>query len=660
MINVWKIMRISIVASFFIIVSICANGQPRSFELNDFYKLTDLSNPKLAPDGRWIVYEVSSANKSKDTYESNLWMVAVDGSGSIQLTYTNGNESAPDFSPDGRYISFLSSRDSKTGNQVWLLDRRGGEARKVTALAAGIQSYTWLPDGSGMILSIHDSDQVADSLESKPDKPIVINRYAFKDDEVGYKKDLYTHLYKYTITGSKLDTLTRGPYDDSDPTVSPDGKQIVFVSNRSANPDQNFNSDLWLLSLTNGSKPTKLTAWGDYDRSPEFSPDGKFIAYLRSRSPLQDIYDEPLLAVIPVGGGEPVLVTQAFDRPVSAIRWSKDGRQIYACAEDDRRRYVVAADMTTGALRKITFGDRSIKTVLEHNGSLFFLMTEPTRPAEIYRFEGGNYLMLTSHNEFLANVKLVQPAAFEFPSKDKVIVGGILYKPEQAAGKKLPLLLWVHGGPVAQDEFEFDMMVQYLAAQGYAVAQINYRGSNGKGYDFSKAISGDWGNKEVMDLIAGTDYLISTGVADPAKLAIGGWSYGGILTNYVTARDSRFKAGLSGAGSALQLSMYGTDQYVNQYEQELGAPWKSLEKWMKVSYPFFKNDAITTPTLYMASEKDFNVPVSGSEQMYQAMKSRGIPTQLIIYPDQHHMLMVPSYWIDRAVRYKDWLQKYVK
>ena len=213
---------------------------------------------------------------------------------------------------------------------------------------------------------------------------------------------------------------------------------------------------------------------------------------------------------------------------------------------------------------------------------------------------------------------------------------------------------------VAQDEYEFDMTIQMLASQGYAVAAINYRGSNGRGYAFSRAIFGDWGGKEVIDLIDGVNYLIKTGAADPARLGIGGWSYGGILTDYVTATDSRFKAAASGAGSALQLSMYGTDQYVQQYEMELGLPWKNIEQWMKVSYPFLKADKIKTPTLYMVGESDFNVPAAGSEQMYQALRSMGVPTQFVVYPKQNHGLTVPSYWKDRYERYIQWFGKYLK
>jgi dipeptidyl aminopeptidase/acylaminoacyl peptidase len=228
------------------------------------------------------------------------------------------------------------------------------------------------------------------------------------------------------------------------------------------------------------------------------------------------------------------------------------------------------------------------------------------------------------------------------------------------AGKKYPLLLYIHGGPNGQDEHEFSFDRELFAANGYVVLAVNYRGSNGRGSAFQKAIFADWGNKEVVDLLGAVDQAIAAGVADPERLGIGGWSYGGILTDYSIATDPRFKAAVSGAGSALQLSMYGSDQYIVQYEREIGVPWKSRDLWIKISYPFFQADRIKTPTLFLGGESDFNVPIIGGEQMYQALKSMGIDTQLVVYPSQFHGLTVPSYQRDKLQRYLAWYDKYLK
>jgi dipeptidyl aminopeptidase/acylaminoacyl peptidase len=222
------------------------------------------------------------------------------------------------------------------------------------------------------------------------------------------------------------------------------------------------------------------------------------------------------------------------------------------------------------------------------------------------------------------------------------------------------MLLLIHGGPNGQDEHSFSFERQFFAANGYVAISVNYRGSSGRGSAYQKAIYADWGNKEVIDLLGAVDYVVATGVADANRLGIGGWSYGGILTDYTIATDGCFKAAVSGASSALQLSMYGSDQYVTQYDNEMGPPWKSKDLWIKVSYPFFQADRIKTPTLFLSGDRDFNVPTIGVEQMYQALKSLGIDTQLIIYPGQFHGITTPSYVRDRLERYLAWYDKYLR
>ncbi len=636
----------------------------RALKPADVYHIKYVDEPEVSPDGKWVAYVVSSADSTEDKYDENVWMTAIDGSGAVQLTYSHEDESTPKWSPDNRMISFLSSRDkAKEKTQVWVMDRRGGEAKQLTELKVSISEYEWSPDSKKILLTIRDQEIKADSLKERPAKPIVIDRYQFKQDVSGYLDGKYAHLYLFDIETKKLDTLTKGKYDHSDATWSPDGKYIAFTSNRSDDPDRNTNSDIWILEAKPKSVPRKLTTWVDYDRNPVWSPDGKTIAYLRSVSPEWDTYDEPHLALIPASGGEPTILTKELDRPVNRPQWSPDGKSILALIEDDRQRYVMAFAVESKTYKRISDGDRSITVVepLEGNRSVV-LMSETAKLPEIHVMEDGSFRKLTTHNDgFIKNRAFADAEGFTFRNRDGLQVGGILYWPHgRQKTEKLPLILWIHGGPVAQDEYEFDLTIQMLASQGYAVAAINYRGSNGKGYAFAKAIFGDWGGKEVVDLIDGVNYLIKTRSIDAGRLGIGGWSYGGILTDYVTATDQRFKAAASGAGSALQLTMYGTDQYVQQYEMELGVPWKNMDKWMKVSYPFLKIDRIKTPTLYMVGENDYNVPAAGSEQMYQGLRSLGVPAQLVIYPKQHHGLTVPSYWKDRYERYHQWFGKYLK
>jgi dipeptidyl aminopeptidase/acylaminoacyl peptidase len=279
----------------------------------------------------------------------------------------------------------------------------------------------------------------------------------------------------------------------------------------------------------------------------------------------------------------------------------------------------------------------------------------------VYAIERGTLRRLSHQNDSLfAELQLGAVEEFASRSKDGTEVHGLLVKPAGfTTGRRYPTLLRIHGGPNAQEQHAFQFEHQLFAANGYVVVAVNYRGSSGRGAAFQRAIFGDWGNKEVVDLLGAVDHVVAAGLADSTKLGIGGWSYGGILTDYTIASDRRFKGATSGAGSALQLAMYGVDQYITQYVAELGQPWESPDKWIQVSYPFFHADRIKTPTLFLAGEKDFNVPLVGSEQMYQALRALEVPTQLVIYPGQFHGITRPSFRADRLARYLAWYAKYV-
>jgi dipeptidyl aminopeptidase/acylaminoacyl peptidase len=295
------------------------------------------------------------------------------------------------------------------------------------------------------------------------------------------------------------------------------------------------------------------------------------------------------------------------------------------------------------------------------DGNFAALVSTPTDLPEVYAIESGKLRKLTHQNDdWSSNLSLGTTEAFTATASDGTEVHGLIVKPATyAAGRKYPALLRIHGGPNGQDELAFNFERELFAANGYVVVAVNYRGSNGRGSEYQKAIFADWGNKEVVDLLAAMDHVVKIGLADPDRLGIGGWSYGGILTNYAIATDGRFKAAISGAGSSNQISMYGTDMYIRQYEQELGPPWKTQDLWLKLSYPFFHADKIRTPTLFVGGEKDFNVPLLGSEQMYQALRSLGVDSQLVIYPGQFHGITTPSYKKDRLERYLEWYGKYL-
>jgi dipeptidyl aminopeptidase/acylaminoacyl peptidase len=343
--------------------------------------------------------------------------------------------------------------------------------------------------------------------------------------------------------------------------------------------------------------------------------------------------------------------------------WSSDGSSIRFLLEDDRVTNVASVPGAGGAVQTLTKGRRFVSDLSAGpGGKLAVLASTGAAPAEVFAVEGGELRPLSRQNDsLLSGIQLAPVEEIGFKSRDGTAIHGFLARPVgYRSGTRVPTVLRIHGGPVYQFSNEFDFEWQLLAANGFAVVAANPRGSSGRGEQFSTAIWADWGNKDAQDVLAAVDYAVAQGVADPERLGVGGWSYGGILTNQVIARDSRFKAAISGAGQSNALAGYGTDQYVREYEVELGTPWANTPAWLRVSYPFFHADRIVTPTLFMCGDQDFNVPLLNSEQMYQALKSLRRETQLVIYPGEFHAIRKPSYQRDRLQRYLDWYGRHLK
>jgi dipeptidyl aminopeptidase/acylaminoacyl peptidase len=653
-------------------VALWAQPARHPFNLDDLARIREVRDPQCSPEGRWVAYTVSSVDVKEDKTNAHVWMVSLDGKDDRQITSSQDSESSPRWSPDGKYLSFTSSRPGAAkGNQVWLLDRQGGEAFQLTDVKGNLESYEWAPDSKRLALLIGDPDANAEPAEGgkpKPPKPIVLDRYHFKQDIQGYLvSDRHTYVYLFDIATKKLDRLTTGKWDESSPAWSPDGKWIAFLGSHEKDPDRDPYTELFVAEARAGSSEKELTTIEDRATRtrPEWSPDGKWIAILATDEKKYEEYSMQRLALVAAdGSGKATLVKASadLDRGVSAPRFSADGQSISFLVTDDRSVYPARLKLSGGSVERLAASPIVLSSPNVAAGCSAVLSSNETKPAEVYSIDGGALRQLTHQNDSLfSGIEAVPAEEVGFKSKDGTEVHGLLYKPVgYVAGTKVPLLLRIHGGPNGQDQHSFSAEQQWFAANGYAVLAVNYRGSAGRGRKYSWAIAADWGHYEVEDLEAGLDYVIKTGVADPDRLGVGGWSYGGIMTDYMIASDHRFKAATSGAGVAFPIALYGVDQYTIQYDYEFGPPWKAFDTYVKVSYPFLHADRITTPTLFLGGDKDFNVPVQGGQQMYQALKSLGIDTQLIIYPDQFHGLTRPSFIRDRLERYIAWYDKYLK
>jgi dipeptidyl aminopeptidase/acylaminoacyl peptidase len=641
----------------------------RPLEAADFSRLAAVDQTVCSRDGRWILYAVAGANRDSDERRRAVWMVNWEGTERLQLTGPSDSASDPKWSPDGRRISFLSPRGPDGRTQIYLLDRRGGEAQAVTAAVGDIGDYDWSPDGTRIVLSMSPGDGAA-ALPKAP-KPIVIDRLHFKEDTKGYVTATdRAQLYLLDVATRKLEPLTRDArFDDTLPVWSPDGASIAFFSDHSDDPDSSGRQELFVVESHPGAAPRKVAeSFAPNKASLLWSRDGRSLIFSHGAEPKFNAYMQDQLSVLTLADGKVRALTDALDRAVSAPALTATPGTIAAILEDDRSEVPVLLRLDTGAVKERLAGKLSVTSLCSGAGHVAVVAATDTTAPEVYALESGRLRKLTQHNDALmAELALGAVEDIEFPSRDGTMIHGLIVKPPgYRPGRKYPTLLWIHGGPNGQDShglsfgtYPLGVERQWFAAHGYVVLAINYRGSSGRGAAFASTIAADWGHLEVADLLAGIDYAVRENIADPERLGIGGWSYGGILTDYTIASDQRFKAAISGAGSANQLSMFGSDQYIMQYNAELGTPWAETPRWLKVSYPFFHADRITTPTLFLGGEKDFNVPIAGGEQMYAALRTRGVQTQLIVYPGQFHLFTRPSYIEDRVARYLSWFDAHL-
>ena len=660
-----QLKNLLLIVLFLITIEAVSQVTERPFNINDAISLKTVRSPQISPDGKWIAFTVSELNLEKDKSETRVWIIPAVGGDAIVMTSKDYSAGQPRWSPDNKHLSFLAAKnDGKT--QVWTLNRQGGESQQLTKVIQGVSGHEWSPDGKRLLLSIRDpkpEELTKDKKDDKKAKPFIIDRLQFKRDYKGYLDRYRTHLYTYVPGDSTAIQITSGDFDDTSPVWKPDGKSIAFVSNRTDNPDGNNNSDIWIVSADNTDKGQTLlqvTKNENADRSPEWSPDGNYITYTTVTDKKAIWYATQKLAIISASGGKPRFLAEKLDRNISSPKFSPDGKVIYFMLEESGTSKIASISPSGKNFRRIIKGDISIRDYVMNENFIFPLLGKSLQPHEIYRYRNDKLAKLTGLNDvIISHMQKPTVEKVTFKSTDDTSIEGFIVKPIGFdPTMKYPTILWNHGGPVSQYEFSFHTIAQLFAANGYVTLLINPRGSSGYGQAFSEVIFADWGNKDYQDVMAGLDYAIESGYVDTERLGVGGWSYGGMLTNYVITKSDRFKGAISGASAALYRANYGHDHYQLLWEMELGLPWENADAWERIS-PFNQVANIYTPTLWIGGSDDWNVPIINSEHMYQAMKRLGRETQLVVYPGEHHGLRRPSFIKDRYERFLNWFDEHV-
>ena len=641
-----------------------------NLSIDHIMKMKSVESLALSPDSKWIAYVVTRVDEEKDKKFSQIHITSIDGKSTLPMTAVYMNASDPQWSPDGKYLAFLGVRgtDKDTENQVWTLDLRGGEAVQFTNVPQGVNSYRWSPDGTKMALVIKDAKPLTNASDENSSneklEPFVIDRLQFKKDYVGYLDRRRTHIY-IKNGNEKPIQITFGDYDDSDPQWNPDNKLIAFVSKREGDPDANNNSDIWLVDSSDDKKNRelkKLTINPGPDTNPSWSPDGNTIAYISSIEPDKLWYATEHLAITDKNNGETKLLSLNYDRMISSPMFSNDGKSIFALASDRGNRPLIKFDLSNGDKENMTPGELSVRNyAIGNRDKIITLMSSHHSPFNFYLIKRNEIINLTNYNNaILKDTKLADVKRLIVPGwRNEPVESFIYYPPNYDNQKIYPTIFVLHGGPVSQHDTSFDEFAQLYAANGYIAVLPNPHGSSGYGQAYSYALNKKWGVPDFEDVDAIADYLVENGVSDPNKLGVGGWSYGGILTNYVITKSTRFSGAVSGASEVNHRANYGHDIYQNEWEVELGLPWVNIEDWEAIN-PFNDLGKVTTPTLVIGGQLDWNVPILNSEQLYQVLKRRGIDTKLVVYPGEYHGINRPSFVRDRYERFIDWFDQYVK
>ena len=544
----------------------------RVMEAKDIPGIRSAQDPQVSPDGRTVAFVTSEVETKDNVYQTDIWLVSTTGGEPYRFTRHSKNDRAPQFSPDGTKLAFISDREERP--QIFLADLRGGEPWKLSDLKGGVSGFAWSPDGSW--IAALSTDVPSDEEEK---------RTKAKDDERVVDQDLrMTHLHRIDVATKETKRLTEGAYTLSHARISPDGTEIVAVRRKTPKADDGATSDIVIVPATGGD-PRVLFENAGADSSPRYSPDGRTIAFLTRDGKLPRTGNESL-AIIPRTGGTLTRLTP-MDLNPGSILWSADGASILFTATVGVEGRFYAVSTKGGAPRALLTGAVTVGSPMlaSRAPTLVYARQDPRSPAEVYAQSvdvaslpaaGAEARRLTTLNPKLSELALSSTEIVKWKAPDGREMEGLLHRPEGSAGKKLPLIVQVHGGPAGAYTLTFPgSMNNYHhieTGRGYAVFQPNFRGSTGYGDAFQRLNVNDWGKGDFQDIMSGVDSLIAKGIADPERLALQGWSYGGYMCAWSITQTTRFKAASCGAALTNLFSMYGTNDIPSTLDDYFGGP----------------------------------------------------------------------------------------
>ena len=621
-----------------------ARAAERGLTPEDSYRIEIPNDPHLSPDGKRVAFVVASTDAQKRR-TNTVWVASTDGGSARPFSALSVSASAPRFSPDGRWLAFLSTRPAESGPaadkpQVYVMSLDGGEARRVTSLPNGATAFEWSPDGN-RFACVARVDPPKDDLAFERTDTRRYRDIFYKLDGQGWSDGKRAHLFVVDVASGRAQQVTNGEHwNDTDPDWSPDGKRLAFVSDR-ASKDTDWDgrhADVWLVSAE-GGEPTKVSDHDEADTSPAWSPDGTSIAFLGSLGE----GDHPKVYVVSAAGGPSRAVAPKMNQLAQRPAWSGDGKTIFFEAPTLGASHLFAVDLASQQVRQVTSGPRRLRSFERHEATrrMVFRSDEPTRAPELVvaELDGRNEKSLTSLNAGLLGERRLQPierVTWRGPLNWEI--EGFLIKPLGFdPSKKYPLLMWVHGGPNGMHGNEWLIDNQVWASHGYAVFLPNPRGSSGYGAEFQRAVANEWGGKAYEDLMAGVDSLLRANPwIDAERLGVIGHSYGGFMTEWIVGHTTRFKAAVAVAGIANLVSVQGTRDAAYNHRRDFGGDlFGAYQRYWETS-PLKYAAQVKTPTLILHGLADNRVPSEQGEEWFRALKHFGVETELVLFPRGSH------------------------